>query len=82
MCVYLRTFEMEIDKMGIWMQTISLRNGWNGYLDQNLFWMEISGNECLDENQFEWFIFYTIRENKISTNMIHYLKIYIYIYIL
>ena len=74
MYVCLRTFEMEIDDIGIWMQTISLRNGWNGYLDQNPFWINVSGNECLDENQFEWFIFYTIRENKISINMIHYFK--------
>ena len=39
MGVWQRTFRIEMDKMGIWMQIIFNGNEWN---------------ECLDINQFEW----------------------------
>ena len=57
---WLQTFGMEIDEIGVQLQTISYGNGWNVCLGKNSFLIEIIENECLDENYFKRFPFYII----------------------
>ena len=63
---WLQIFEIEIDEMNVWLQTILYENGQNVCLDKNPFQMEVIENEYLDENHFKKFPFYTIGEKKIS----------------
>ena len=51
-----------MDEMSVRLQTISYGNGRNVCLDKSLFWVKIIENECLDENHFERFPFYTTGE--------------------
>ena len=62
--VWLQPFGIEMDEMSVWLQTISCGNECNVSLGKNPFWMEIIENECLDENHFERFPFYTTRGKK------------------